>query len=325
MERVNRERNGSDVCRYVGRVLGISRDASPSAETGDGVRRGHRSAEDGPGLLEYLALLRRHRWVALVTFAVVLGASLASLVLTEPVYRAEAQVLLRTADSRQLFPRVGDTSSQALVRSPEAEVLYVRSDEFQDSLSAVTGADAEVQVSNEMGSSALVFEAEANDADAARVAAQAWAETYVAARREQDLGKAADLQALLAEERDRLRAELDAVLQPVTELDEAIAATSDPAEVSLLLNQRLALQRSLAGEVTPAEAELRRLDAEIGALQLERRVLEDPQALARVSTAAALPEERANGSLSQSLLVGVLGGLILGAAAVAAAGLLRRR
>jgi uncharacterized protein involved in exopolysaccharide biosynthesis len=53
--------------------------------------------------------------------------------------------------------------------------------------------------------------------------------------------------------------------------------------------------------------------------------MEDPGALAYVSRAAELPEERANGSLTQSVLVGVVAGLVLAAGAVAAAWTLRRR
>jgi len=291
----------------------------------DGGRRTHRSPDDAPGLREYLSLLRRYWLLALLTFVVVLAASVGSLLVTDPVYRSEAEVLLRTEDSRQLFPRVGGTPAGSLVRSPEAEVLYVRSDEFQESLEEAIEGDASVDVRSELGSSALVFTAEAGEPELAQQAAQTAAETYVAVRQELDLSETADLAELLAGDRGRLQEQLQTLLEPVAELDEAINATEDPTELSPLLNQRLALERSLEAEVDPLQSELRRLDAQIATLDLERRVLEDPESLARVITAAERPEGRADGSITQSLAVGVLGGLVLAAGAVAAAQALRRR
>jgi hypothetical protein len=311
--------------RYLGRVLDISDDTSPTAGDRDGVRRGHRSPDDGPGLHEYLVILRRHWRLALVTFVVVLGVSVGSLLVIDPVYRAEAEVLVRTEASRQLFPRISGTTPGTFLRSPEAEALYVRSDEFQSPLRAEIGNDAAVQVRNELGSSALVFEAEAGDAALAQRAAQTAAAAYVSARHELDLRETAGLLDLLTSGRDGLQGELQALLQPVVELDEAIAETENPADLSRLLNQRLALQRDLAEEVDPVESELRRLDTQIAALELEQRVLEDQESLARVISPAERPDGRVNGSISQSLAVGVLGGLVLAAAAVAVAQMLRRR
>ncbi len=291
----------------------------------DGGRRTHRSPDDAPGLSEYLSLLRRHWLLALLTFLVVLAVSVGSLFVTNPVYRAEAEVLLRTEDSRQLFPRVGGTTAGALVRSPQAEVLYVRSDEFQESLEGATDGDASVEVRSDLGSSSLVFTAEADEPDVAQQAAQEAAETYVTVRHELDLTETTDLAELLTGDRGRLQEQLQTLLEPLAELDEAINGTEDPTELSPLLNQRLALERSLEAEVDPVQSELRRLDAQIATLDLERRVLEDPESLARVITAAERPEGRANGSITQSLAVGVLGGLVLAAGAGAAAPAPRRR
>ena len=73
------------------------------------------------------------------------------------------------------------------------------------------------------------------------------------------------------------------------------------------------------------ETELRRVNTQISSLDVDLRVMEDPQALAYVSSAAELPEGRANGSMTQSVLVGVVAGLVLAGGAVAAAQALRRR
>ncbi|MGY1704730.1 hypothetical protein ACI79C_09160 [Geodermatophilus sp. SYSU D00697] len=294
----------------------------PTPETGDGVRRAARPADADPGLREYLSALARWWWLALLVFLLVLGAAVGSLSVIDPVYRSEATVLIRTEDSRQLFPR---TSGGALVRTPGAELLYAQSDTFRDRAEEAAGDDVEVEVRATPESSALVFSAEAGGREAAQEAAQTWAETYVAARHEDDRTQTQRLRDLLVGDRDGLNARRVEILGPVAALDEAVATETDPIELSRLLNQRLAIQRNLAGELDPLEAQIRQLNSQITGLEVDLRVLEDPQAVARVSSAAERPEERSNGSMTQSLAVGVLGGLVLAAAAVAAAQALRPR
>jgi hypothetical protein len=294
-----------------------------------GVHREDAPYDSGPGVREYLYALRHHRWLALGTFLLVLAASVASLYVVDPVYRAEAEVLLRTEESRQLFPRTDDASGNALTRSPGAELVYVQGDAFQRRAVEAAGDDADVEArgavtSSTPVSSALLFVAEASDATVAREAAQTWAETYVAARHESDTAKTTALRELLIADRDALQAEQEEILEPVAALDEAVAEESDPSQLSLLLEQRSALQRSLVSELDPVQAELRRVSARISGLDVDLRVLEDPQALAYVSSAAELPEGRSNGSLVQSLLVGVVAGLVLAGGAVAAARALHR-
>ena len=295
-----------------------------------GARRDHSAAHDqGPGMREYLRALRRWWWLALLTFLAVLAASVASLYVIDPVYRAEAEVLVRTEESRQLFPRTSGTSGGALVRSPSSELIYLDSDEFRDRAEEAAGDEAEVEVRGRplqpgvLVSSSLVFVAEAGTAAAARDAAQTWAETYVQVRHESDVADTTALRDLLIGDRDLLVQRQAEILRPVAALDEAVATETDPVELSRLLNQRLAIQRSLAPVLDPVEDELRRVGNQIAGLEVDLRVMQDPQSLAYVSSAAELPEERANGSMRQSVLVGVVAGLVLAGGAVAAAQALR--
>ncbi len=300
--------------------------ARADGERGDGVA----SQGSEPGLREYLRSLRRYWWLALLTFLVVLGASIASLYVIEPVYRAEAEVLLRTEESRQLFPRTSGATPGALTRSPGAELVYVESDAFREQAERAAGEEAEVEVRGrplDPGapvSSALVFVAEADTAREAQEAAQAWAETYVAVRHESDVAETTELRDLLIETRDLLLLRQAEILAPVAALDEAVAAETDPVELSRLLNQRLAIQRGLAPVLDPVEDELRRATNQISGLDVDLRVMQDAESLAYVSAAAERPEERANGSLRQSVLVGVVAGLVLAGGAVSAAQALRR-
>jgi len=302
-----------------------------STDRPGGVHRDDAAYDAGPGLRDYLAALRRYWWLALVTFLVVLAAAIASLYVIDPVYRAEAEVLVRTEDSRQLFPRTSGTSAGALIRSPSAEIIYVESDEFQELAGEAAGDEAEVEVrsatdSNPLGqSSALIFVAEAGEAAAAQEAAQTWAETYVATRHASDVQETTALRDLLVGDRDALRTQQTEILAPLATLDDTIAAVTDPADLPRLVNERVALQRELAPTLDPVEADLRRVEGQISSLNVDLRVMENPRALAYVSSAAERPEGRANGSVTQSVLVGVVAGLVLAGGAVAAARALRRR
>ncbi|MGY1987903.1 Wzz/FepE/Etk N-terminal domain-containing protein [Blastococcus sp. SYSU DS0669] len=296
-----------------------------SHPTADRSRGTHRDDATRSGLVEYLAALRRYWWVALATFLVVLVVAVGSLFVLGPVYRSDAEVLVRTEDSRQLFPRTGGTSAGALIRSPAAELVYVSGDEFQQLAAEAAGGEAEVEVRAAAESSSLLFVAEAGAADAARDAAQTWAETYVATRHASDVAETTALRDLLIADRDALQARQQEILQPVAALDEAVAVETDPVELSRLLNQRLAIQRTLSSELDPVETELRRLNTQIASLEVDLRVMGNPEALAYISSAAELPEERADGSLRRNLLVGVVAGLVLAGGAVAAAQALSRR
>jgi hypothetical protein len=298
--------------------------ARPAPDRGTGARRAERSMDAGPGLRDYLSALGRWWWLALATFLVVLAVAIGSLYVIDPVYRAEAEVLVRTEDSRQLFPRTSSAGG-ALTRSPQAELIYVQSDGFQARAQEAAGTDAEVEARTSLESSALVFVAEAGDPDDAQAAAQSWAETYVAARHEADVAQTTRLRDLLVGDRDALNARRVEILAPVAALDSAVAAETDPIELSRLLNQRLAIQRSLSGELDPLEAQIRQLNTQIAGLEVDLRVLQDPLAVAYVSTAAERPEERANGSMRQAVLVGVVAGVVLAAGAVGAAQALRPR
>jgi hypothetical protein len=311
-------------------VLETAADQTSRTSTG-AVRGGGPAYDSEPGLRHYADSLRRYWWLALLTFLVVLGASIGSLYLIDPVYRAEAQVLVRTEDSRQLFPRTSGTSAGALIRSPSAETAYVGSDDFEERAVEAAGDGAEVEVRTPTGSaplgsesSALVFVAEAGAPEVAQEAAQTWAETYVAVRHMSDVAETTALRDLLVAERDALQLRQQEILQPVAALDDAVAVETDPIELSRLLNQRLAIQRTLAPELEPVETELRRANSQISSLDVDLRVMEDPRALAYVSSVAERPEERTNGSMTRSVLVGVVAGLVLAGGAVAAAQALRR-
>lgn len=296
-------------------------DGPLSLAAGPQQRAAGRPSRPDPTLRQYVALLRRYWPLALGVFLVVVLASVLSSVLAGRTYRAEAEVLLRTEASQQLFPRTVASTSAALNRSPVAEIQYVTGDAFETQAREAAGSDVPVEVRFEPDedSSTLVFVAEGDDAEAAAAAANSWAETYVSVRQQIDVDETTRLRDLLVADRDTVEQQRQELLEPVDALDEVIAAQSDPVELTRLLNQQLAVQRSLAGELNPVEDEARRLSQQISTLEVDLRVLEDPDALAFVSTAAAPPDSPVTGSLLRGLLVGLVAGLVLAAVAVSAA------
>jgi capsular exopolysaccharide synthesis family protein len=273
-----------------------------------------------------VTLLQRYWRVAAATFAVVVVLAVASTWVSGPTYRASASVLLRTEQSAQLFPRTA--AADSLTRSPAAELEYTRSDAFRDEAREAAGNAVDVEVRRpagersgllgDDGSSALTFVAEAGDAEEAAATANAWADTYVASRQRLDVDETQELVALLTGERDDLQEERRLLLEPVAALDRVLALTTDSVAASRLLNQRLALEQSLAGALDPLEQELRDLNERIAALELDARVLEGEGALAFVSVRAEPPDGPVGGSLARNLLVGVVAGTVFALLAVAA-------
>ena len=279
-----------------------------------------RGERGDPGLREYLSALRRYWLVAGTVFLLAVLASAAATWLVDPVYRAQAEVLIRTEQSDQLFPRSGRSANGRLARSPVAELEYTTSDGFQERARAAAAVDATVDVRHDSDdSSLLVFQGESQSAEEAAAAANAWASTYVTVRHEKDLQEIRGLRDVLVADRDAAAGERQRVLEPVTRLDEVLAQTTDSLELSRLLNQRLALERSLSGVLDPLDDRLQSLNEQVTTLDVDARVLEQPDALAYVSQTAEAPESRVNGSLARNLAVGVVVGLLLAAATVTAA------
>lgn len=272
-----------------------------------------------PTFAELSSVLGR-RWRAFSLTSLLLIATMVAIsLLSTPTYQATAEVLLRTESTSQLFP-LGGGDDAARTRSVNAELEYVRSDAFQSLATDAVGGVAQVEVTakalvatdRRAEATTLVFVSTANSAAGAAAAANAYAETYVIARRELDLvdhdrrvGRAdADLTGVT------LR--LDELQVPVAQIDSLIAESRDLEQTIALLQERTRVLGQQSTERTRLESELSRLAAQLRSLQVDGIVLNGDNAGAIKTVGAEVPTNAASPDLVRNLVLGVLLGSLAG-------------
>ena len=127
----------------------------------------------GMTLSEVLSIVRHRKWLAIAIIALTVGAAVAFTATASPTYRADAEVLIRTEETANLFPlaEVG-----TLLRSPSAEAGFLSSTEFESA--AQSTADSDLLATIDVGDvtsrvepSLIQFSVESSSpAEAARVA-----------------------------------------------------------------------------------------------------------------------------------------------------------
>lgn len=178
-------------------------------------------------LRDYVRIVRRRRFVALIT-AVVVAAGVIGLSFSWPdEYAAESRVIVRAPVTAS---DVSAKDRPVSLRLLESEALRANGTELLQQVRDVVGDEPELSASLTVGADILVFRATADDPDRAIAAATAYAETYMASR---DALLAADLEARAAVAQTRLD-------EIATELESATSA-----ERTRLANEEATLSADL--------------------------------------------------------------------------------
>lgn len=265
--------------------------------------------------------VRRWWWLALPSLVLTVAAALLLTSRTDAVYSSEAEVVIRTEDSANLFP-LGDL--ETLRRSPSAEAGFLASTEFESSAREAAGSDVDVDVDvGELGTrvepSFISFQARSNDPEIAATTAQAWAETYIALRHVRDVSDLTSTASTLQDQLGELALERDALLGAVSPIDDALQRTDDGTEIARLTTQRLALVASLEPVLEPLDAQISALSTELADLGVVEAFLDDSELSARVNRTAEVPTSPIAPSLPRNLAVAIFLGLALGAGLIIAA------
>lgn len=262
------------------------------------------------GVRDYFGMVKRHLALFFAIIVVFLAVAVWWVSRHSAQYEARAAVLVRTGSNQQLFPPIGNNFG-AFTRVPLAELEFVNSDAF----AAQVDAPASVSVAAPLEGNQLLFTGRAANPEDAIESANVWAEAYVTVRHQRDL---AENQAALAAAQDTLNAlevQKDTVLAPLKPLDDALLATQEPETISQLTTQRLALQQSLADDLSPIENDIRTVGVEISGLTSQARFLTRPDISALVSNTAERARQTAPQPTRDIGLAAVLG-LFTAAAAV---------
>lgn len=157
---------------------------------------------------DYLSILAR-RWLTILITTILVVVAVVGMTYTEdPVYQAQAEILLRADDG-------GSGSSEAAARSIETEIKVFNSGIFrsavanklQGNVPAITAAAAGL-------TDVIVVTARSGDAKTAANAANVAAETFLEVRQEATI--------------NNLNAQADDLQSQITDLDNQIAALGDP-------------------------------------------------------------------------------------------------
>lgn len=224
-------------------------------------------------LRDYVAVVRRRKWVIAVTVATLVGLTLVVSLLQTPIYEATADVLLQPRSSEEIFAPSDD---RVVVGPPsarvETEIEVMKSRSVRQAVADELGQEPEVSI-NALGETEVVaISAQSTDpAEAARFA-NTYAETYIATRRQQlidDLLAAGEqVQAKI----DQIDQQLDDLQQPLAQIDSRIAEADGVPELQALQAERTRIEQDNAARRSALQAQRAAYSAQLDQLQLARNL-----------------------------------------------------
>lgn len=257
--------------------------------------------------------LRAHRVAFLATVLLFLGISFGLASRRTPLYSAQAQVLVASSPAEAIL----DSSFQNLqIRERELanEVTLATSDAVEAAMIETFGAVPKVTVRIDVDSDVLIFNAIAEDPVDAADQANAWANDYVALKRDQSsssINAATDvLSARLADLRER-RTSISA---PLDSLNERIALASLLEDRVSLESEYDRLHVSLKPELDIVDAEIQATVESISGLDLSQRLTS--LGSTQVVRAATPAKDSTNTPSSVLVILGGVAGLLVGSGLV---------
>ena len=269
-------------------------------------------------IAELLKMVRRWWWMCVPPIGIAIGLAVLFTTQAAPVYQAEAEVVIRTEESANLFPL---SDAAMLTRSPSAEAGFLESTEFE--LAAIDAADSDAEVSVDVGDvnsrvepSFISFQARAGSAEEAARVAQAWAQTYIELRHERDAGEVTQTISILESRLAVLDAERQVHLEVVNSIDEALQRSTDTTQISQLTTQRLVLLQALAPSLEPLDAQVEIISDELAELLLVADFFDGAELSARINRTADVPDAPVSPSLPRNIVLALIAGSLLGFGAI---------
>lgn len=187
------------------------------------------------GPREYLGVLHRRRWLLVAALVAALAASLAMSALQEPVYEAEAQMLVLTRGSDTIFDSRTPTLTDP-VRAVQNEIQVLEGDIVAAKVQttfALADRPPDVHGAAIGATDVVAVIVRSTDRTTARLLADAYVQAYIAVKREQSV------ESLVAAGAE-LQKKVTEIQSQIEELDRQVAEAPE--------DERTTLADSLAGQ-----------------------------------------------------------------------------
>ena len=165
----------------------------------------HREME----LRDYLRILQRRRRLLALVIGIVVGGALLGSVLQTPVYGAETEVGLRPGNTDSLFETANRDFTDPL-RILQTEIRVITSQPVKEAVRQKLGYEAKISARPAGQANVIVLTAENTDRQRAVDTANAYADAYIASRKQQavdDLRAAArEVEAKIADLQQQINA-----------------------------------------------------------------------------------------------------------------------
>lgn len=185
-------------------------------------------------LRDYLAVLRRHFGLILLTTAVVMAAGIGYSVVQKPVYRARAEVLLQSTPSQDIINGTTQQNPQYLTQQVQTEIELMKSTHTVDSVAKVLGYKPSVSIAAKSGTQVVTVTATGTTKARAAEEANTYASTYVETRRKQISNGLLDSATDIRDQLTKLDQESADLRSQVADLTTQIDASSGSAQAALV-------------------------------------------------------------------------------------------
>jgi succinoglycan biosynthesis transport protein ExoP len=228
-----------------------------------------------PDLRDYGRVLWRHRALIVVTVGVFVLAGLGLSASQKSAYRATAQLIIQRSDTLDSSPQ----NAQDAARNVDTETAVLRSKLVQDAAARKLGHEPDVAISSSQTSDVVNVSASSSNAARAAADATAYANAYIALRRQQNI-------------------------------DDLVQAGQQVQVKITQLNGRIAGLTPGSPEFTAAQQQLTILQQQLGQLQVAANL--NQVAGARLLTAATVPTSPVSPKPIRNVAIAFVLGLLLG-------------
>lgn len=267
--------------------------------------------DDELDLRAYLGVLRR-RWkiiAAVVVLAV--GAALGLALRQEPLYRAQAELLIRQSDSAQIIADSPVINANEAARRLNNEVRLFESGSMRAAVEEVYDGPLDVddvRASVDSDSADVVnVHVTAGDPDEAAALVNIYAERFIEVRREQRTSEMLAVGEEIRSRIDDLDRRIAEIRQPLTDLEGQLAGDPDNSSLAAQVEE---LEAQLAPQLSPLQGQRSFYESQIEDLELTAQITSTSGV--QVLTEAEAPTGPVSPTPLRDAVLALVLGLVLG-------------